>query len=41
MLNNSGEITPPCFIPFDTEKESECYLFHLTKHFLTRIHIIQ
>ena len=31
MLNNNGEITlPNCFTPFDTEKKSECSLFHLT-----------
>ena len=30
MLNNNGDITLPCFTPFDTEKESEGSLFHLT-----------
>ena len=33
MLNNNGEITLPCFTLFDTEKESECSLFHLTYYF--------
>ena len=30
MLNNNGDITLPSLTPFDTEKGSECSLFHLT-----------